>query len=184
MSRIIFYNAAKKQFQPPEWAVPSFSQVPLPSPLTGEEGRQGMDHRALSWGSPPQSSQPEEPMILRAVQGPSCLPKAWPLCLEEKGRASQPGLWWGQPLLLESAMVVGPRSPHSLSPHLDTCQLRTHLGPGFLRAGMFIHLQDPLSPAPLEKPGLSSTPQLLRSLKGTVRGHLVHTSASTHTHVS
>lgn len=79
-------------------------------------------------------------MILRAVQGPSCLSTAWPLCLE-KGRASQPGLWWssegwGQPLLLESAMVVGPRSPRSHSPHLDTCQLRTHLGPGFLRAGM------------------------------------------------
>lgn len=128
MSRIIFYHAAKKQFQPPEWAVPSFSQVPLPSPLTGEGGRQGMDHRALSWGPPPQSSQPEEPMILRAVQGPSCLPIAWPLCLEEKGRASQPGLWWssegwGQPLLLESAMVVGPRSPPLTQPtsrHLST----------------------------------------------------------------
>lgn len=39
MSRVIFYNAAEKQFQLPEWVVPPFSQAPLPSPLP-----EGMEH--------------------------------------------------------------------------------------------------------------------------------------------
>lgn len=39
MSRVIFYKAAEKQFQLPEWVVPPFSQAPLPSPLP-----EGMEH--------------------------------------------------------------------------------------------------------------------------------------------
>lgn len=60
------------------------------------------------------------------------------------------------------------------------CLWGTHLGPGSLKGEevAFPPYCCLLLLLPLMELGLSSTPTLLRSLKGTLRGHLIHTYSS------